>query len=173
MGARHAVGGDQRHGGRDGLQGTGRNQPCVADDGEQRTHGLRALLSGRERSRIRPTLTEMERKRSLGLGYLEAANRAQDPAIGREYAQRVLDLLKPVRAAGMHDPLLEAGLADASFFLNLDGTKYAQEALARHGAIRGTSLAIWRLLRCHPFHPGGYDPVPDPIRHRPADVTGA
>jgi putative membrane protein insertion efficiency factor len=50
---------------------------------------------------------------------------------------------------------------------------YAQEALARHGAVRGTGLAVWRLLRCHPFHPGGYDPVPDEIRHRPADVTGA
>jgi putative membrane protein insertion efficiency factor len=50
---------------------------------------------------------------------------------------------------------------------------YAQEALARHGAVRGTGLAVWRLLRCHPFHPGGYDPVPDPKSHRPADVTGA
>ena len=50
---------------------------------------------------------------------------------------------------------------------------YALEALARHGAVRGTALTIWRLLRCHPFHPGGFDPVPDPIRHRPADVTGA
>ena len=50
---------------------------------------------------------------------------------------------------------------------------YAMEAVARHGAIRGSGLAIWRLLRCHPFHPGGYDPVPGPIRHRPADVTGA
>jgi len=50
---------------------------------------------------------------------------------------------------------------------------YAQEAIARHGAARGTVLAVGRLLRCHPFHPGGYDPVPDTIRHRPADVTGA
>ena len=50
---------------------------------------------------------------------------------------------------------------------------YALEAVAKHGAFRGAGLAIWRLLRCHPFHPGGFDPVPDPIRHRPADVTGA
>jgi uncharacterized protein len=50
---------------------------------------------------------------------------------------------------------------------------YALEAVAKHGALHGTGLAIWRLLRCHPFHPGGFDPVPDPIRHRPADVTGA
>ena len=50
---------------------------------------------------------------------------------------------------------------------------YALEAVAKHGALRGTGLAIWRLLRCHPFHPGGFDPVPDPIRHRSADVTGA
>lgn len=37
---------------------------------------------------------------------------------------------------------------------------YAVEALREHGALWGTLLAAWRLLRCHPFHPGGYDPVP-------------
>jgi uncharacterized protein len=39
---------------------------------------------------------------------------------------------------------------------------YALEAIATHGALRGVRMAIWRLLRCHPFHPGGYDPVPPP-----------
>ncbi|HEY6107173.1 MAG TPA: membrane protein insertion efficiency factor YidD [Anaeromyxobacteraceae bacterium] len=37
---------------------------------------------------------------------------------------------------------------------------YAVGALTRHGAARGSWLAARRILRCHPFHPGGVDPVP-------------
>ncbi len=37
---------------------------------------------------------------------------------------------------------------------------YAETALARHGALKGGWLAARRLVRCHPFHPGGIDPVP-------------
>jgi uncharacterized protein len=37
---------------------------------------------------------------------------------------------------------------------------YACEAIRRHGAVKGTMLSARRLLKCHPFHPGGIDPVP-------------
>ena len=39
-------------------------------------------------------------------------------------------------------------------------SEYARQAFAEHGFARGTWLAVRRLLRCHPFHPGGYDPPP-------------
>ncbi len=39
-------------------------------------------------------------------------------------------------------------------------SEYARLALLGHGLVRGTALAAWRLLRCHPLHPGGYDPPP-------------
>jgi putative membrane protein insertion efficiency factor len=39
-------------------------------------------------------------------------------------------------------------------------SQYAAEALSRHGVWRGSGLALRRIGRCHPFNPGGWDPVP-------------
>jgi uncharacterized protein len=38
-------------------------------------------------------------------------------------------------------------------------SEYAMEAVERYGVLRGGAMALWRLLRCHPFARGGYDPV--------------
>jgi putative membrane protein insertion efficiency factor len=54
-------------------------------------------------------------------------------------------------------------------------SEYALEALEKHGAIKGTILSAYRVLRCNPFCRGGYDPVPDRFtfkRQETKDNTG-
>lgn len=41
-------------------------------------------------------------------------------------------------------------------------SNYGLEAVQEYGAIQGSLMAFWRILRCNPFSKGGYDPVPDP-----------
>lgn len=48
---------------------------------------------------------------------------------------------------------------------------YALEAVTVHGALKGSWLAVRRVGRCHPWNPGGYDPVP-PGKSRSAGTTG-
>lgn len=38
-------------------------------------------------------------------------------------------------------------------------SEYAIQAVEKYGAVKGTILAVKRICRCHPFHPGGYDPI--------------
>ena len=39
-------------------------------------------------------------------------------------------------------------------------SEYSRESLIRHGVVRGLNLSVGRICKCHPFHPGGHDPVP-------------
>ena len=50
---------------------------------------------------------------------------------------------------------------------------YATEAVERYGALRGSAMAMWRLLRCHPFVRGGYDPVPSNEVGNDPDISRA
>ena len=50
-------------------------------------------------------------------------------------------------------------------------SEYAVLAIAMHGPLRGSALAIRRLIRCHPFSPGGLDQVPPPRAKKPEPVT--
>ncbi|MEE9319107.1 MAG: membrane protein insertion efficiency factor YidD [Granulosicoccus sp.] len=46
-------------------------------------------------------------------------------------------------------------------------SEYASQAISVHGSLRGSLMAVRRIGRCHPFHPGGFDPVPErcPDKH--------
>lgn len=44
-------------------------------------------------------------------------------------------------------------------------SSYTLEAIELHGSVRGSALALKRIARCHPFNPGGYDPVPCQDQH--------
>lgn len=50
---------------------------------------------------------------------------------------------------------------------------YGLEAVREHGALRGSWLAVRRIGRCHPFNPGGFDPVPPALHRRPSRPEGA
>ena len=84
----------------------------------------------------------------------ETASDASPPAAGRGVPARALLLLIEVYRVTLA-PLI------GGFCRYLPSCSvYAEEAIRRHGAAAGSRLAVRRVLRCHPFHRGGFDPVP-------------
>jgi putative membrane protein insertion efficiency factor len=92
-------------------------------------------------------------------------------SIGPSFAARLLAL--PIRAWRLVSRYLPPRCR-----FHPSCSAYALEALERHGAARGSWLAVRRVSRCHPWHEGGIDPVPDPNvrssrRPRPARLVKA
>ncbi len=73
----------------------------------------------------------------------------------RSYQRRVSPLLPPV----------------CRFYPSC--SEYARQALERYGFLRGSWMALRRVARCHPFNPGGYDPVPSPDGVRSVEESEA
>lgn len=47
---------------------------------------------------------------------------------------------------------------------------YARQAIREHGVLKGGYLSLRRILKCHPFHPGGFDPVPEPEKSHSSEL---
>lgn len=72
----------------------------------------------------------------------------------REIPRRIV--LLPIRG---YQKFISPGLPPSCRF-SPSCSQYALEAVSKHGALKGLWLGARRLVRCHPFNPGGYDPVP-------------
>jgi hypothetical protein len=55
---------------------------------------------------------------------------------------------------------LSRGLPEGTCRFYPSCSHYGYQAIYRHGALKGSWMTAWRVLRCNPFNPGGYDPVP-------------
>jgi putative membrane protein insertion efficiency factor len=84
-----------------------------------------------------------------------SANATRRFQVGREAAARGLFAFYK-RAVS---PVIHSGVGSACRF-QPTCSEYATIAIAEHGIFRGALMALWRVLRCHPLHRGGFDPVP-------------
>ncbi len=67
--------------------------------------------------------------------------------------------VKAVRALVRAYQLTLAGVLGGQCRFTPSCSEYARDALAKYGLWRGMLKSLWRVARCHPYHPGGYDPA--------------
>ncbi|MFT3890391.1 MAG: membrane protein insertion efficiency factor YidD [Anaerolineales bacterium] len=60
----------------------------------------------------------------------------------------------------LYQMTLSKGLPENTCRFYPSCSHYGYQAVYKHGALKGSLMATWRVLRCNPFNPGGYDPVP-------------
>ena len=66
-------------------------------------------------------------------------------------------ILLPIR---LYQMTISKGIPDNTCRFYPSCSHYGYQAIYKHGALKGSGMAIWRVLRCNPWNPGGYDPVP-------------
>ncbi len=96
-------------------------------------------------------------------GVSGSGRRSEEPNTGKE-RRRIERIDGPIawlllKFIGLYQRTLSKVLAPACRF-EPSCSRYAAAAIANRGALRGGLLSIGRVCKCHPFHPGGYDPPP-------------
>lgn len=73
---------------------------------------------------------------------------------------RTLPRLPVLAVIRMYQRLISPALPAGTCRFEPTCSHYSYQAIAKFGLIKGSALSIWRILRCQPFNPGGFDPVP-------------
>jgi hypothetical protein len=60
----------------------------------------------------------------------------------------------------LYQTTISRGLPEGTCRFYPSCSHYGYQAIYKHGAVKGAGMTAWRVLRCNPFNPGGYDPVP-------------
>jgi putative membrane protein insertion efficiency factor len=133
---------------------------CKKKSGQKASVGVFSVAESTSFTRNSGSNTSTENCRAKAAGSREAVEKT---ATEVGYARRILRHLSPsgllIAIVKLYQMGISPWLPPCCRF-QPTCSAYAKEALHEHGFIKGLYLSSWRILRCHPFCKGGYDPVP-------------